>query len=62
MASKRKWNPIENLLGFTNLREKKRKAGEKREVNHSINPEDKENVGAVVTQVEPLTVFKDIRT
>ena len=41
---------------------KEKKSWGKREENdsHSVNPEDKENVGSVVTQ--PLTVFKDIRT
>ena len=48
-------------MGYTNLREKKRKVGRKREENdsHGVNSEDKENVGALVTQ--SLTVFKDIR-
>ena len=41
---------------------KEKKSWGKREENHShgVSPEDKENVGFVVTQ--PLTVLKDIRT
>jgi hypothetical protein len=45
MPPKRKWNPIENLLGYTNLHERRRKVGKKRKENNDIL-EENENVGS----------------
>ena len=47
MPSNRERNPIENLLGYTNLREKRRK----REDNTNNTLEEKENVGTYCNSI-----------
>ena len=49
MPSKRKRNPIENLLGYTNLREKRRKKREDNTNNNTL--EEKENVGTYCNSI-----------
>ncbi|PPQ79172.1 hypothetical protein CVT26_000516 [Gymnopilus dilepis] len=59
MTNKRRWNPIENLLGFTNLRPKKRKIAKKKEESNEMEA-DKENPPSTTSPSASLDNILDL--